>query len=76
MVHVIAATFEDGVFKPDQRLNLCPKTRVRLVVEPLEEDTEKMRRQQAWEAVEQVWQQSTIDSKGERLSRQQLHERR
>jgi predicted DNA-binding antitoxin AbrB/MazE fold protein len=76
MIQITAATFEDGVFKPDERLDLLPHTRVRLVVEPLPEDGDTLRRQQAWEAVERLWQQSTIDSHGERLSRAQLHERR
>lgn len=76
MIQVIAATFEDGVFKPDEQPELPPSTRVRLVVEPLHEDTEAMQREAAWETVERLWRQSSIDSQGERLSREQLHERR
>jgi predicted DNA-binding antitoxin AbrB/MazE fold protein len=76
MGQIVDATFENGVFKPDDRLDLPAHTRVRLIVEPLPADTEAARRQQAWEAVERLWQQSIIDSQGERLSRAQLHERR
>jgi predicted DNA-binding antitoxin AbrB/MazE fold protein len=75
MIEVVTATFEDGVLKPDSRLQLPPHCRVRLLVQPLEEDTEEARRQ-AWEAVERLWQQSALDSQGARLSRDQLHERR
>jgi predicted DNA-binding antitoxin AbrB/MazE fold protein len=76
MIQVIAATFQDGVFKPDKRLDLPPSSRVRLVVQPLEDESEQARRQRAWEAAERIWQESAIDSHGEHLSREQLHERR
>lgn len=76
MIQVIAATFEDGVFKPDEQLELPPSTRVRLVVQPLGEDTQAAQREAAWEAIERLWRDSTFDSQGERLSREQLHERR
>ena len=76
MIQVIEATFENGVFRPDKRLDLPPQSRVRLVVEPLEDETEHALRQQAWAAMEQIWQQSTINSHGQHLTREQLHERR
>ena len=75
MIQVTAATFEDGVFKPDNPLSLSPHTRVRLSVEILD-DNEKTRRQQAWDGLEKLWRQSAFDSQGERLNRDQLHERR
>ena len=75
MIEVITATFEDGVLKPDGPLNLPAHSRVRLVVQPLDEGTEE-RRRQAWEALERLWQQSALDSGGARLSRDELHERR
>jgi predicted DNA-binding antitoxin AbrB/MazE fold protein len=74
MIQVIPATFEDGVFKPDRPLSLSPQTRVRLLVETLDDDAET-KRQQAWDALEQIWRESAFDSKGDRLSRDQLHER-
>ena len=76
MIQVTDATYENGVFKPDAPLDLLPQARVRLVVEPLPKNDEATGRQQAWEAVQQLWQNSTLDSHGERLSRAQLHERR
>jgi predicted DNA-binding antitoxin AbrB/MazE fold protein len=62
MIQITAATFEDGVFKPDQRLDLPLHARVRLVVEPLPEDTATLNSQQAWKAVEQLWKESNLDS--------------
>jgi predicted DNA-binding antitoxin AbrB/MazE fold protein len=75
MVQVIAATFEDGVFKPDEALKLRPQTRVRLLVETLDDESNIARRQQAWDTVQRLWKQSAIDSEGKHLSREQLHER-
>ena len=76
MIHILAATFQDGVFKPDEPPGLGENTRVRLLVEALEEGTEETRRQQAWASLEQIWRQSAFNSQGDRLSRDQLHERR
>ena len=76
MIQVITATFEDGILKPNEPLALPQHSRVRLAVELLENDGEQAQRQKAWETLEQLWRQSTIDSQGERLSREQLHERR
>ncbi len=75
MVQVTAATFENGVLVPDQPLNLAPHSRVYLVVNPLDEG-EDVVRQKAWEDLQRLWQISTFDSKGDRLTREQLHERR
>ncbi len=75
MAQVITATFVDGVLKPDKDLGLPPSTRVRLTVELLQ-DEETVRRQKAWEEVEKIWKTTTINSGGERLTRDQLHERR
>jgi predicted DNA-binding antitoxin AbrB/MazE fold protein len=76
MFQVITATFEDGVLKPTERLDLRPHSRVRLTVEPLEQETADAQRRRAWEELELLWRQSALDSQGERLSRDQLHERR
>jgi predicted DNA-binding antitoxin AbrB/MazE fold protein len=73
MVQATTATFENGVLVPDQPLNLSPHARVRLTVNPLDNDAD---RQKAWDDLQQLWQTSTFDSKGDRLTREQLHERR
>jgi predicted DNA-binding antitoxin AbrB/MazE fold protein len=70
---MIEATYEDGVFKPDQPPALSDSTRVRLVVEPM--TTEPEATQRSWAILEQLWQQSTFDSHGDRLTREHLHER-
>jgi hypothetical protein len=75
MVHVVAATFKDGVVKPDHPPVLSDSARVRLVVEPIDAD-ESARRDASWAAIERLWQTSTFNSNGDRLTREQLHERR
>jgi predicted DNA-binding antitoxin AbrB/MazE fold protein len=76
MIQVIAATFEDGVFKPDQQPDLSESTRVRLLVEAINGGAEESLRDKAWASLEQIWQNSTFNSHGDRLTRDQLHERR
>ena len=75
MVQIVAATFKDGVFKPDKPPGLLDSSRVRLVIEPIEEN-ETARRNEAWATLQQLWKTSRLNSGGNRLSREQLHERR
>ncbi len=75
MVQVTEATFENGVLVPDQPLNLSPNARVRLMVNLLDGDDDALR-QKAWQDLQRLWQTSAFDSKGDRLTREQLHERR
>ena len=74
MVQVVAATFKDGVFKPDQRPALSESTRVRLVVETINGD-ESARRDESWATLQRLWNTSSFSSGGDRLNREQLHER-
>ena len=74
MVQIVAATFKDGVFKPDQRPALSDSARVRLVVETIDGD-ESARREESWSALQRLWNTSGFNSGGDRLNRQQLHER-
>jgi predicted DNA-binding antitoxin AbrB/MazE fold protein len=76
MIEVIEATFQDGVFKPDRQPALSESTRVRLIVEAAGEQGDEFLRKQSWDNLEQIWQTSQLDSLGDRLSRDQLHERR
>jgi predicted DNA-binding antitoxin AbrB/MazE fold protein len=78
MVQIVAATFKDGVFKPDQRPALSDSARVRLVVETIDNNncSDSARREDAWAALKQLWSTSTLDSGGDRLTRDQLHERK
>lgn len=75
MVQVLAATFQDGVFKPDQRPALSDSARVRLVVEPLNGNESAMS-DASWAALQHLWTTSSFNSGGDRLNRDQLHERR
>jgi len=75
MVQVLAATFKEGVFKPDEQPALSDSARVRLVVETIDGD-ESSRRDESWAALQRLWQSSTFNSNGNRLNRDQLHERR
>lgn len=75
MVQVLAATFEDGVFKPDERPALADSVRVRLVVEPINGD-ELAQRDESWAVLQRLWKTCTLNSLGDRLTREQLHERR
>jgi hypothetical protein len=75
MVQVLAATFKDGVFKPDEYPALADDARVRLVVEPIDRD-EAARREESWEMLNRLWKTSTFNSRGDRLNREQLQERR
>jgi predicted DNA-binding antitoxin AbrB/MazE fold protein len=73
MGQLIIARFENGVLIPEQALNLSPGARVRVIVEPLDAAAQ---RQKAWEELERLCEEFPIDSGGERLTRDQLHERR
>jgi len=73
MVQVLAAIFENGVFKPDALPALSENTRVRLVVETV--DSDPTLQQKSWDILSRLWNSSRFDSGGDRLNRDQLHER-
>jgi predicted DNA-binding antitoxin AbrB/MazE fold protein len=75
MTDIIDATFEGGVFKPDRQPAITDPSRVRLHVDCVGDD-EKSTTQQAWARLERLWQNSSFNSHGDRLSRADLHERR
>jgi predicted DNA-binding antitoxin AbrB/MazE fold protein len=74
MRQVVSAIFKDGVFKPDQRPALADGARVRLIVEPVDGD-KSVRREESWATVQRLWNASTFNAGGDRLTRNQLHER-
>jgi predicted DNA-binding antitoxin AbrB/MazE fold protein len=77
MDHSVDAKFEDGVFKPDRPLDIPAGTRVQLIINYLDDwPTAPEEREQAAQELEQLWDEISIDSGGERLTRDQLHERR
>ena len=73
MSQIITATFEGGILKPDQQLDLPAHARVRLIVEPLDLSSESA--QEAWNELEQLCEEAPIDSAGKLMTRDQLHER-
>ena len=75
MAQVLAATFKDGVFKPDEQPALSDSARVRLLIEPINGD-ESRQREESWANLQRLWNASTFNSGGDRLTRDQLHERR
>lgn len=73
MSQVIAATFEDGVLKPEQILALVPGTRVRLIVESW--DAAKAQSAFAGDELDKLCDEIPIESQEPALTRDQLHER-
>jgi predicted DNA-binding antitoxin AbrB/MazE fold protein len=73
MHQVVTAIYEDGILRPESEINLPPQTRVRITVETLAEDTPMTA--EPWETWERVCEENPVDSGGERLSRDRLHER-
>ena len=73
MSQIVAATFENGVFRPHEHLPLAPGTTVRLIVDRL--DDLQTPAQQACAELDSLCGELPIDSGGIRLTRDQLHER-
>ncbi len=75
MSQIITATYQNGVFKPDQPLSLSEGTRVQLVLTS-DGDASEQTDDEAWEELERLWAKLQIDSGGRLLTRDELHERR
>jgi predicted DNA-binding antitoxin AbrB/MazE fold protein len=73
MSQIVAATFENSVFKPHEEVAIAPGTRVRLIVDRLEDLQTPA--QQACAELDDLCAELSIDSGGMRLTRDQLHER-
>ncbi len=72
MNQIVTATFENGLLKPHEPLNLSPGSKVRLIVEPLGEAEAAER---DWQELEKLWEETSVDSGGQRMTRDELHER-
>jgi len=73
MSRFITATFEDGVLKPQESLDLAAGRKVRLIVLP---DTgNHVDDEGALAELDRLCDEEPIHSGGERLTRDQLHER-
>ena len=73
MSQIVAATFENGVFKPHEELRLAPGTTVRLIVDRMDDIQQPT--QPACAELDRLCDELPIDSGGIRLTRDQLHER-
>lgn len=70
MQQIITATIVNGLLKPDQPLSFPPHSRVRVAIQTL--DTVE----DAWQKLQQLLKDAPINSGGEVMTRDQLHERR
>jgi len=77
MNQIINATFEDGVFKPDEPPTFPSMTRVRLTIEPLTGPEEGPTSEpfSAGDELERLWDEVELDSDGPPPKRDQLHDR-
>ena len=76
-MQTITATFEDGVLKPTQLLDLPERAQVRLTVEPLKSDLQlewDTRKEERLAALEELFRMAKPHSA--HLTRDELHERR
>lgn len=78
MTQTITATFEDGVLKPAQPLDLPEHAQVRLTIEPLKSAVQMewdAKKKERLAALEEFLKMARVHS-GEPMTRDQLHERR
>ena len=73
MTQVIFATVENGLLKPDREIGLSAGTKVRLTVEPCDDAVQV---EAACDALDELCDEIPFDSHGDRLTRDQLHDRR
>ena len=73
MSQIITATVENGTLKPDRDLGLASGTKVRVTVERCDDAIAQAK--VACDALDQLCDEIPIDSCGNRLTRDQLHER-
>lgn len=71
---IIHATFEDGLLRPEEALNLPPHTRVKLIVEPA--DTFRPPTEEEFDEFERDIDANSVTSHEPLLTRDELHDRR
>ena len=74
MTQIVTATFDQGVLRPDAPIQLAAGARVRLIVEPI--NSQSVNPGEALDELDRLCEEVPIDSGGEKLTRDQLHERR
>ncbi len=78
MTQTITATFEDGVLKPAQPLDLPEHAQVRLTIETLHSEIQKQwdaTKEERLAALEELW-KTPVCSTEPHMTRDQLNERR
>lgn len=75
-MQTITATYENGVLKLSRPLPIPAHSEVRVTIELIDTEQGMDQRQAALRALEELWKANAIDSDGDRLTREQLHERR
>jgi hypothetical protein len=73
MSQIVFATVDGDYLKPDAAIGLAQGAKVRLTVEPFEEGTAEA--SSACDVLDELCEQFPVDSQGDRLTRDQLHER-
>ena len=74
MSQIASAIYDDGVLKLEERIDLAPGAKVRVILD-LWSDV-YMESEDAFRQLDELCQKSPIDANGARLTRDQLHERR
>ena len=77
MSQIITATYEDGVFKPSEPLDLTPHSTVQLTVEELPNPAEaRPSKEEILAMMQKLFAQSKDFSSAPHMTRDELHERR
>ncbi len=72
----VSATVIDGMLKPDATIDRPYKTRVLLIIEPIEETPPQTTAQKAWESIQERLKERPLYFDGQRFTRDEMHERR
>lgn len=75
MTTTVTATFENGVLRPDQALQLGEHERVKLTIEPLADEWTPEKGRAAWEALQKLMREQPLHLGGEKFSRDELYDR-
>jgi predicted DNA-binding antitoxin AbrB/MazE fold protein len=75
MAHFIEAVYTNGVLKPSEELGLREAQRVRLIVEPLDDDADRGDRPAALRRLLAGIEGMRFSSRGRLPSRDELHDR-
>lgn len=69
----ISVTYSNGVFKPDHKLNVPEGSRFRALIRP--DAPDPVAAKKAMEEIRRISESGAFNSGGEKLTRDQMHER-